>query len=64
VSQPYDIEENTVSITISAGVSIYPDHGEDSETLMKSADLALYEAKNAGKNAWRIAERTDLSAIG
>ena len=55
VSQPYDIEGNTVSITTSAGVSIYPDHGEDADTLMKSADLALYAAKSAGKNAYRIA---------
>ena len=29
---------------------------------MKSADLALYEAKRAGKNVYRIARRTDLSA--
>ncbi|HXE95583.1 MAG TPA: diguanylate cyclase [Dongiaceae bacterium] len=62
VSQPYDIE-GTVTITTSAGVSIYPDHGEDADTLMKSADLALYEAKAAGRNAYRIAERTDLSAV-
>jgi diguanylate cyclase (GGDEF)-like protein len=63
VSQPYDIEGHTVSITTSAGVSIYPIHGENADTLMKSADLALYEAKRAGKNAYRIAERTDLSAV-
>jgi diguanylate cyclase (GGDEF)-like protein len=62
VSQPYDIEGQAVSITTSAGVSIYPVHGEDADTLMKSADLALYEAKRAGKNAYRISERTDLSA--
>ena len=55
VSQPYDIEGNAVSITISAGVSIYPVHGDNADTLMKSADLALYEAKAAGKNAYRIA---------
>lgn len=60
VSQPYDIEGQTVSITVSAGVSLYPDHGDDAEMLLKSADLALYEAKAAGKNAYRIAERTDL----
>ena len=58
VSQPYDIEGHTVNITTSAGVSIYPLHGEDAETLIKSADLALYEAKHAGKNVHRIAERT------
>jgi diguanylate cyclase (GGDEF)-like protein len=61
VSQPYDIEGHTVSITTSAGVGIYPSHGEDADTLIKSADLALYEAKRAGKNAYRISERTDLS---
>ncbi|NVN91329.1 MAG: diguanylate cyclase [Desulfuromonadales bacterium] len=64
VSLPYEIEGKTVSITISAGVSIYPDHGEDADTLMKSADLALYEAKAAGKNACRIAERTNVQAKG
>jgi diguanylate cyclase (GGDEF)-like protein len=62
VSQPYDIEGHAVSITISAGVSIYPTHGEDADTLLKSADLALYEAKHAGKNVYRISERTGPSA--
>jgi diguanylate cyclase (GGDEF)-like protein len=63
VSQPYEIEGTTVSITISAGVSIYPVHGREVDTLMKSADLALYEAKRAGKNAFRIAECTNLSTV-
>ena len=62
VSRPFDIEGNSVSISISAGVSIYPDHGEDAETLMKSADLALYQAKAAGKNAYRISELTSQPA--
>jgi diguanylate cyclase (GGDEF)-like protein len=60
VSHPYDIDGATVTITTSAGVSIYPDHGENTEMLMKSADAALYEAKRAGRNAYRIAERTEL----
>jgi two-component system, cell cycle response regulator len=59
-SQPYDIEGHTVSITTSAGVGIYPVHGRDADALMKSADLALYEAKHSGKNAYRIAKPTDL----
>jgi diguanylate cyclase (GGDEF)-like protein len=59
VSQPYEIGGHSVSITTSAGIGIYPVHGEDADTLMKSADLALYEAKRAGKNAYRISERTD-----
>ncbi len=63
VSKPYAIEGSTVSITTSAGVSIYPDHGEDADTLMKSADAALYEAKRAGKNAYRISECTEVKVI-
>ena len=63
VSQPYSIQGRSVSITASAGVGIYPAHGEEEETLMKSADLALYEAKRTGKNDYRIAARTDLLAM-
>ena len=61
LSQPYDIDGHSVSITTSAGVAMYPIHGEDADTLMKSADLALYEAKGAGKNSYRIAQRTERS---
>ncbi len=42
---------------------MYPTHGEEVEALMKSADLALYEAKRAGKNDYRIAARTDLPTL-
>jgi two-component system, cell cycle response regulator len=64
LSQPYLIEGHSVSITTSAGVSIYPVHGADAETLMKSADLALYQAKHAGKNAYRVAQAPELSEAG
>ena len=60
VSQPYIIQGHRVHMTASAGVGIYPTHGEDVETLMKSADLALYEAKRSGKNDYRISAYTDL----
>jgi two-component system, cell cycle response regulator len=63
VSPPYSIHGRGVSITASAGVGIYPAHGEEVETLMKSADLALYQAKSTGKNNYRIAARTDLLAM-
>src|SRR3984893_15799194 len=63
VSQPYLVEGHVVSITASAGIGIYPVHGEDADTLMRSADLALYETKRAGKNAYRVSERTDPSAV-
>jgi two-component system cell cycle response regulator len=54
LSESYVIDGHTVGITASAGVGIYPMHGEDAASLMKSADLALYEAKRAGKNAYRV----------
>jgi two-component system cell cycle response regulator len=60
VSQPYSIQGGSISITASVGVSIYPTHGEEVETLMKSADLALYEAKHGGKNDYRISAYADL----
>ena len=63
VSQPYDIEGRAVRITMSAGIGMYPVHGEDAETLMKSADLALYDAKRAGKNVYRIFGSVDPSAV-
>jgi len=57
------IDGHTVSITTSAGVGLYLTHGWDAVTLMESADLALYEAKRAGKNAFRISTRTELPAV-
>ncbi|KAF0190821.1 MAG: diguanylate cyclase [Gammaproteobacteria bacterium] len=63
VSQPYRIQDHGVVMTVSVGIGIYPTHGEEVETLMKSADLALYEAKRTGKNDYRIAARTDRLAM-
>ncbi len=60
VSQPYSTQGRGVNVTVSVGVSIYPTHGEDVETLMKSADLALHEVKRSGKNDYRIAALADL----
>jgi diguanylate cyclase (GGDEF)-like protein len=58
VAEPYVIEGQTVRITMSAGIATYPAHGETAETLMNGADLALYAAKRAGKNVFRIAQAT------
>ena len=62
LSKPFDVEGHSVSVTASAGVAIYPVHGEDVASLTKRADGALYEAKGAGKNLHRIAGHTKLSA--
>jgi two-component system cell cycle response regulator len=62
VTQPYVLKGQSIRLTTSAGVGIYPIHGQDADTLMKCADLALYEAKRAGKNAYRIAGPVSASA--
>jgi diguanylate cyclase (GGDEF)-like protein len=62
ISMPYIIEGHTVAVTTSAGIGIYPTHGEDADTLMKKADTALYAAKRAGKNAFRISGHADIPA--
>ena len=62
VSRPYDIDGRMVRITTSAGIGIYPIHGEDADTLMKSADAALYDTKRAGRNAYRISDGPAVSA--
>jgi diguanylate cyclase (GGDEF)-like protein len=54
LSQPYSIDGNTISIGCSIGVAIAPHDGEDSETLVRNADLALYAAKADGRGVHRF----------
>jgi len=48
--EPFEINERSISIGVSVGISIYPDDGEDLEILIKHADEAMYMAKRRGKN--------------
>ena len=47
---PYRIAGEALHSTASIGLAIYPDDGEDGETLMKNADTAMYHAKSLGRN--------------
>ena len=51
---PYKGEMMRTSPSI--GVAVYPRHAEGQDELYKAADLALYEAKRAGRNTWRLYE--------
>ncbi len=46
--------ESEVYVTCSIGISIHPDDGVDDQTLMKNADIAMYRAKQQGKNSFRF----------
>ncbi len=51
---PYRFDGHPLRLTCSVGVAFYPEHGADAESLIAHADAAMYQAKQAGKNAWRI----------
>ena len=51
IAEPMDLGGHQVQVTPSLGVSVYPDDGQDIETLLRHADLAMYTAKERGRNA-------------
>jgi diguanylate cyclase (GGDEF)-like protein/PAS domain S-box-containing protein len=53
VSQVHSIDGHELYITASIGVSLYPEDGLDTETLMKNADTAMYQAKNLGRQCFK-----------
>ncbi|HRD48770.1 MAG TPA: EAL domain-containing protein [Candidatus Contendobacter sp.] len=53
ISEQFDLNDNAVHIGVSIGIVMYPDHGLDAATLLRHADLAMYQAKNAGRNTYR-----------
>ncbi len=54
LSQPYFLNGASVSIGCSIGIAVSPDHGTCPDTLIASADLALYDAKDAGRGVHRF----------
>jgi len=54
----FEVDGREISVTSSVGVSVYPDHGADYEVLLKNADIALYEAKDGGRDAHRVFARS------
>ncbi|MBI3563474.1 MAG: EAL domain-containing protein [Gammaproteobacteria bacterium] len=56
---PFRFEGRNLRLTTSVGIAMYPQHASEQDELIAHADAAMYQAKEAGKNAWRV-YRSDL----
>jgi len=54
VSEPMKLEDHEVSISTSIGIAVYPDDGDSIDVLLKHADVAMYHAKEEGKNNFQF----------
>ena len=55
--KPLKLRDREITITLSIGISLYPEHGHDTETLLRNADSAMYNAKKAGRNDYSLYTR-------
>lgn len=54
LQKPFHIEDEHVNVTTSIGIALYPQTGQDPDQLLLHADMAMYKAKEAGKNTYRF----------
>jgi diguanylate cyclase (GGDEF)-like protein/PAS domain S-box-containing protein len=54
VAEAHSIDQHDLHVTTSIGVSVYPDDGQDAETLIKNADTAMYQAKENGRQSYQF----------
>lgn len=54
LAEPFLFQEQELFVTTSIGISLYPYHGNDLETLITTADTAMYHAKHEGRNGYRM----------
>ena len=54
MAQPHLIGGHQVLVTLSIGISHYPDDGKDVDTVIRNADTAMYHAKQAGRNNFQV----------
>ncbi len=59
--EPYRFDGHELFVTASAGIAMFPQHGNTAADLLHNADLAMYRAKNAGKDALEVFVTEDLA---
>jgi diguanylate cyclase (GGDEF)-like protein len=62
-AEPVIVDDTVVQISLSIGVTLYPQDGVDADQLMRHADQAMYVAKQAGKNRYQLFDAAQDSAI-
>jgi diguanylate cyclase (GGDEF)-like protein/PAS domain S-box-containing protein len=63
IREPGHIEGHEIYVSASIGISLFPDDGDDAETLLRNADMAMYRAKALGKNTFQMFS-SDMAAQG
>jgi diguanylate cyclase (GGDEF)-like protein/PAS domain S-box-containing protein len=53
-AEPFDWDGRSLPTSCSIGIAMYPDDGDDFDTLLKRADIAMYQSKASGRNAFRF----------
>jgi diguanylate cyclase (GGDEF)-like protein/PAS domain S-box-containing protein len=54
VRRPFSVEGHEIHVSVSLGLAVHPNDGEDGDTLLKNADAAMYHAKELGRNGFRM----------
>ncbi len=54
LAKPFVIDEHELFASLSIGIALYPGDGDNADALIKHADMAMYAAKNAGRNTYQI----------
>jgi diguanylate cyclase (GGDEF)-like protein/PAS domain S-box-containing protein len=54
LAAPFDLDGHEAFISVSLGISLYPDDGDNAEALLKNADTAMYQAKESGRDHYRF----------
>jgi diguanylate cyclase (GGDEF)-like protein len=58
LAEPHRLRQHDLHASVSIGISVYPDDGQDTETLIKNADAAMYNAKENGRNTYSFFRQT------
>ncbi|HET7774924.1 MAG TPA: bifunctional diguanylate cyclase/phosphodiesterase, partial [Azospira sp.] len=63
LTQPYRLDGHELVITASVGIAVYPEDGQDPQTLLKNADAAMYHSKESGRNRFHFFTRDMNSRV-